>query len=256
MFWDGTIDTNKLKAIIDLARKATVLQPYAPKNWEALARLLLRTGEAEEAIAALNEAISRLPAEPRLHLMLAGAYHRTERLDRVREVIHGVPTIPSDDREMAIYRLEVLMETRVSEDSAQIAKDTLALDPTNVKALEVLGQASRKIGSPEMMIPICQGALKHDPMHTRARYELVVALTMLGRSEDARQLIDLNQFVRIIEVAPKGFANAKAFEAALASEIARNPTLKRDPIGKATKGGFHTDSLPHPGDQRLVFCST
>ena len=90
MFWDVTIDTNKLRAIIDLARKATVLQPYVPKNWEALARLLLRTGEVEEAIVALNEAISKLPAEPRFHLMLAAAYYQTERFDRTREVLLDV----------------------------------------------------------------------------------------------------------------------------------------------------------------------
>ena len=62
---------------------------------------------------------------------------------------------------------------------------------------------------------------------------------MLGRCEDARQLIDLDQFVSVTEVAtPEGYANAEAFEAALAGEITHNPTLQPDPIGKATKAAF------------------
>src|SRR5262249_8776371 len=52
---------------------------------------------------------------------------------------------------------------------------------------------------------------------------------------------------------PAGYENAKAFEAALVSEIRRNPTLKPDPPGKATKSGFQTSAnLPRAGDQAIT----
>jgi tetratricopeptide (TPR) repeat protein len=218
MLWEVPAGKNKLPVFIDLVRKAAALRPYIVKNWELLARLLLRAGEEEEAIAVLTEAISSLPREPRLHLMLAHAYYRARRFNLVQEVLHRAPAVPIDDRETTIFYLELLMRTRVAKDAAQVATATLALDPTNVEALIALGKASRENGRPEIMIPLCQAALKHEPGHTQARYELAVAFTMLGRSEEARQLIDLDQFVTVTEVAtPGGYANAEAFEAALAS---------------------------------------
>jgi Flp pilus assembly protein TadD len=252
MLWDVTTDTSKLPVFVDLAREATALRPDVPKNWETLVQLLQRTGKDEEAIAVLAEAISKLPTEPKLHLILADAYYRARRFDLMREVLHRAPAIPIDDREMAILRLELLMKMRVAKDTARVAADTLAVDPTNVEALTVLGKASRENGSHDMMIPICRTALKQEPLHTQARYELALALTMLGRPEDARQLIDLHQFVSVTEVkTPDGYPNAEAFETALANEIARNPTLKPDPVGQATKGGLQTAGLPHTDDRAI-----
>jgi hypothetical protein len=252
MLWDATTDVGKLPVIIDLARKATALRPCVPNNWEALARLLLRTGKDEEAIAVLTEAVSKLPTEPRLHLVLADAYFQAGRLDRFHEVLDRAPAVPIGDREMTILRLELLMRTKVAKDAALAAAAALALDPTNAVALKILGGTSRQQGNPGIMIPLCQAALEHEPLHTLARYELAVAFAMLGRSEEARRLIDLDRFVRVTEVStPEGFANAEAFEAALASEIARNPTLKPDPVGKATKGGLQTADLPHTDDHAI-----
>jgi uncharacterized protein (TIGR02466 family) len=72
---------------------------------------------------------------------------------------------------------------------------------------------------------------------------LAVAYALLGRREDARRLIDLDRFVTVTNVVPpKEYAHAAAFEAALTGEITRNPTLKPDPAGKATKGGLQTSS--------------
>src|SRR5262249_62083733 len=51
---------------------------------------------------------------------------------------------------------------------------------------------------------------------------------------------------------PDGYQKAEAFEAALASEIANNRTLRPDPVGKATKGGLQTmNGLPHVGERAI-----
>jgi uncharacterized protein (TIGR02466 family) len=253
MFWDLTRRelSQKRPIFIDLARKATCLRPGIVKNWEKLALLLLEIGEHEEAIAVLAEAVSTFPKEPKLHLMLADTYDRAHRLELAHEVLHLTPMIPIDDRTTSIYRLELLMKTRAVKDIRQVATDTLALDPTNATALRALGKVSRKEGNPEIMLPICQTALRHEPGHYQARYELAFAFTILGRFEEARQLIDLDQFITVTEVvAPQGYGNAATFEAALADEITRNPTLRRDPSHAAMRGGLQTmDGLPHAGER-------
>jgi hypothetical protein len=252
MLWHEDLHSGKhLPAIIDLARKATAFRPDIVKNWYMLASLLIQAGEDEQAITVLTEAISKLPPDPRLYEMLARAKHQAPRVDLLREVLQRAPAIPIDDRETTISRFELLMKSRIA-DEAQVATDTLALDPLNSHALSVLGRVSRNNGQLQIMVPFCKAALERDPGHTRARYELAVAFAMLGRSEQARQLIDLDRFIEVIDLAPpEGYATAGVFENALASEIACNPTLKPDPVDKATKGGFQTSGLPQPSDRAV-----
>jgi uncharacterized protein (TIGR02466 family) len=255
MLWDATPrEVFKNRPIfIDLARKATARRPDIPNNWERLAFLLLETGEHEEAIAVLAEAASAFPKAAKLHLMLADAYDRAHRLDLAHEVLHLTAVIPINDRTTTIYRLELLMQTQAVKDTAQIAIDTLGLDPTNTTALRVLGKVSRKEGNPEIMLPFCQVALTHDPGHCQARYELAFAFTILERSEEALQLIDLDRFVTVTHlVAPEGYGNAAAFEAAIADEVTRNTTLRPDPSHLAIRGGLQTlAGLPHAGERAI-----
>ena len=66
-------------------------------------------------------------------------------------------------------------------------------------------------------------------------------IRFLGRPEKARRLIALDRFIAVTElVLPQGYATASTFQAALASEITRNPTLRPDPPHLATKGGLQT----------------
>ena len=126
MFWLVNEHAGNNRAvIIDLARKATALRPDVVKNWYMFASYLLQAGEVEKAITALTTAISKLPTDPRLYLMLADAYHRTRRVDLVREVLQRAPTIPMGDREMTISRFELLMKAGIADDEAQVATNTL-----------------------------------------------------------------------------------------------------------------------------------
>jgi Flp pilus assembly protein TadD len=253
MRWDvPVIDKNNLAGVLaDLARQATVHRPSIAHSWEMLAHHLLQTGADEEALAVLAEAVAKHPAEPKLHLMLADAHTRVGQFDVARQVLDRAPAVPSADREMTIRRFELLMNTLAAKDAINIATQTLALEPTNTAALTALGQALRDAGRAEEMIPFCKAALERKPGHTCARYELAFALAVLERSDEARHLIDLDQFITVTDVpAPECYATAEAFVAAIAGEILRNPTLKPDPVGKATKGGLHTvRPLPHAGDQ-------
>jgi Putative 2OG-Fe(II) oxygenase/Tetratricopeptide repeat len=227
MLWHEDLHSGKhLSTVIDLARKATALRPDIVKNWLMLASFLIQAGEDEQAIAVLTDAISKLPPDPGLDEMLA---RTAGRVGLPNEVPQQAP--------------------RIAGNETQLANDALALNPLNSQALAALGRLSRNNGQPQVIVPFCKTALERDPGHSRARYELAVAFAMLGRSEQARQLIDLNRFIEVIDLdPPETYATAERFENALASEITCNPTLKADPVDKATKGGFQTSGLPQLGD--------
>jgi tetratricopeptide (TPR) repeat protein len=256
MRWDVVgNEKNSLGGVfIDLARKARSLNPSAKKPTELLIHHLLESGAHDEATVMLTEAIARFPTESRFHLMLADAYHRAGRPELARRQFHQAPAVPIADRETTLFRLELMMKLGVQEDAVQMATTTLALDPSNKQALALLGEALRLSDRLEEMLPYCRAALKQDPASTRARYELAVALAILGRCEQARQLIDLEQFITITEIAAGDSSeNGQTLEAAVAGEIVRNSTLAKDPPNKATQGGLQTvDRLPHPGDQAIA----
>jgi uncharacterized protein (TIGR02466 family) len=255
MLWDlMPRDVSDYQSIVvDLARKATALRPDVMKTWERLAWHLLKTGKHEEAAAALADAISRFPTEPRLQLMLAEAYDRAKRLDLAHEILHRLPPTPIGDRETTLYRLELLMRTKAAKNAVQVAADTLALDPTNMWALRLLGKVSRKKGNPEIMIPFCEAALRDDPANSQARYELAFTFAILERFEEAQKLINLDQFITVSDLAiPQSYADAATFNETLASEIISNPTLRPDPPHLATRRGLQTmDHLPHAGERAI-----
>jgi hypothetical protein len=182
--------------------------------------------------------------------MLADTYYQAGQFDLAQKALRRASAVPINDRETIIYHLELLMTIKAVKDLGQVAINTLALDPTNITAIRVLGRETRKNGNSEIMIPICQTALRHEPGHTQAHYELALAFMSVGRSEEARDLMDTNRFVTVTEVTtPQTYTNAETFESALASEITHNATLKPDPLGRATRGGLQTTGgLPHAGE--------
>jgi len=247
MIWEATIGWRSRAMYIDLARRAVALRPDVGLNWEGLSDQLLSLARYEEAIEVLNEGVASLPENVSLHLMLAAAYRRSGRMDLALAALERAPSVRPDDRRNQVRRLEVLM--RAPEAKSQMASvgQLLDLDPTNVQGLMFLASVQRKAGRFETIIQRCRAALLSEPGHSCARYELAVALACSGELDEARALIDTQAFTTVTDVpTPEGYADAGAFEAALAAEIQSDPTLKPDPPEKATKGGFQTISgLPY-----------
>ncbi len=248
MRWDS-LARGSSQAFVELARQAAALRPDDPQSWEGLAQALILAGQEEEAIAVLTEAVARLPASVALALRLADAHRRTGRSDLARVTLDRAPAPADEDRQQALSRLTTLMAMAPPDEAGRRAREVLAMDPACGEAIECLGREARRDGTPEIMLPVCQEALRRMPGHAGARYELAAALARLGRIREARQLIDLEQFVSVTTLAPPPpYADAASFEAALARAIADNPTLKPDPPGKATRGGFQTAiNLAHEG---------
>jgi Flp pilus assembly protein TadD len=182
------------QALVDLAWQATVRKPHITANWHRLIRSLLSARFDQRAIEALTGAIRILPDDARLHVQWAQLLRRAGCLELARQILDQAPPVPSADRDTRILRLVLLMHLLPSTEKLRVATEMLSLDRANQLALHIVLTDLRRRGKTQDVIALCQTVLGADPGHTRARHELAVALAMLGRAQEARQLIDLNCF--------------------------------------------------------------
>lgn len=133
-----------------------------------------------------------------------------------------------------------LEEARAYEDAVA------AIDPADFSLIEL--RAKRLRGAPSALLRLAEAALAHDPGAGHAIYYKAVALAQLGRRDDARETMALDQFLSIT-APPAPLADVAAFNETVRQEILANPTLHADPAGHATRRGLRTGTYPQPGDR-------
>jgi tetratricopeptide (TPR) repeat protein len=231
------------RAAAEMTRKSTAQNPHIEDTWLIRSRVLLDMGETREAQDCLREAIARLPGRMALHVALARALQSDDRFEEAlaetREALRLVP----EDKDAKILCFELLVLTKNRDEAESIADDIAALSPANVRLMELW----ERLRSPQDLLALCNVQLAENPAHTDAHYYKALALAKLGRAAEACEVISLDRLVHISDLpAPPGHADAQSFRAALADEIRRNPTLKPDPRGKATRDGLQTRQLRQP----------
>ena len=205
MRWYPAFQVSHRQTFVDLARKAVTLRPDLFSAHETLGGLLLATGRYEEAVQALSKAMTEFPSEPKLYLMLADAYLRSRQASLAWSVLQQIPVTQGNDLDLSIdhltLSLRALERLKVIDDAATVAAELLKIDPVNDDALQYLAHFSRTKNNPEIMLELCEAALAHQPGHTVAHYELALTYAFLGRSDEARAMMDLHQFVKIADLA-------------------------------------------------------
>jgi hypothetical protein len=220
MRWLLEKSSDLLFARLALARQAVAARPYAPELAATLGRALIDTKQFVEAEEPLRTAIAARPDDPELRVMLARC-------------------------------LLVKWHLREAEQELDTARALRPDDPAQQALREALGRRRQRQqfeaqleGDPQSVVAVCHDFLGRHPGDTNALYNLIAGLVRAGRPEEARSLVSLDRDVDVSTLpVPAGFGGRPEFLAALKSEILNNPTLVRDPTGKATRGGLQTGSL-------------
>lgn len=103
----------------------------------------------------------------------------------------------------------------------------------------------------EALIATSNAVLARDPFNVPALYDKARACARLGRDDEARAIIRLDEQVTVLE--PRfPVADAAAFRSALAEEIRRQPSLVHKAVDRATREGAQTrEPLLYPGAVHL-----
>jgi len=228
----------RIAALVDAAMRA----PFAkPELMAWLGRSLLMLERKRASAELMTEAVARSPADAVLWLLLARAQFGSGDHDGAASAIEATLKLAPDLKEAHLLRFRLLIATgnyEAAQRMTDIVSALPAFDPSlcQLRMRDAQGCAA--------IIAVCDSALHETPGHTNAVYFKALALAKLGRDDEARRLIDLDEAVRIIAL-----PFDDAFCAALAAEIEANPTLTPD--RRTTRGGLQTLKLDYQGAMHI-----
>lgn len=185
--------------------------PNAAEAHEGLGVALRHQGRDDDALAALQRALSLSPRNPRIEANIAWVLFQADRpRDAVRYFECALAAAP---------------------DIADLWAGLAAAHMRNAAWVDALAALDR--------------ALTLAPGHTRALAFKGVALDALGRSDERQKLIDLDRILweRQFKEPPDGYADLPAFNQALANHALDHPTLAHNRPTKTTRNGSQTDGL-------------
>jgi tetratricopeptide (TPR) repeat protein len=136
--------------------------------------------------------------------------------------------------------LHLLAELGRFDEASEWEEEVAAAAPADPDLLEC--RARRRRSDPAALLALSESALAADPGASHALYYRAVALALLGRSEEAAAIIDVDRFLA------RSRLGAPALRARLKAEIAANPSLRPDPAGHTTRHGLRSLAFPAPGD--------
>ena len=218
----------------EMARQALDLDP-GEQSADALVRATLASGRAEEGAAALRMALATASADSggtaAPTVALARLLLRAGQPDDAAAVLESGPAALAEDRAALLLAAEVQVERGDGDSAEALILTVLQADPRDAEAAAWLAELSMRRGRAEEAAGRSAAILEEHPGVARALLVRAVALAELGRAEAAREAF--SDLVRESPGPAFHWANFAAFEMAAgrAPEAVRlyREAVDRDP---------------------------
>ena len=224
---------------------------------ETLARAALSGGEAAEGERLLRRALSAVArdgeADSGLRVALARLLLRTRQLDEAAAALESGPPGLAGDPEALLLAAEIQVERGAADSAEALVLAALARNPRDAEAAAWLAELSLRRGNAAEAAARAAAILTERPETARALRVRAVALAELGDGEAARQA-----FAELLRRAPEPsihWGNAGAFERAAGrySEAVRlyREAVDRDPGNRTAYRGL-LEAAEGAGDREQV----
>lgn len=240
--------------------------------------LASQVGEHDKALSLIEHAVQQGPQNSQFHASLAGVLHTLGRIDqaiaalaRAHKIDPGDAVILTNmgalrqergqlDEAIADYRraaelnpehadayynlATALKDLGKLDDAIAALRRAVKIRPESAHSHVVLAGYLLERGDFESALQACESALQVMPLNIRALGFKSAALTGLGRYDALHELVDFDRLVAQRRVRPPSeFSSLGEFNAALIDHVRSHPSMIRDPIDGATRGGDHTEEL-------------
>lgn len=229
----------------DLAARALAAPGAGSVERAAFAAVWSKATEPADLSRALAEALRVLASEPAhvgardcAAIVLGKLGRRDEARAMAREAVRLAPG--HADARFTLARL--LEEDGALDEAAAVLADPAA--PTDLRLARLSGTVRLRRDDPRGAAAAFAQALSLAPHDQSAIAQRGLALAVAGEGDAARAWLGQQRFVARTRLdLPPPFADAAAFNAALAHDIRHHSRLRFEPVGLAAKGGYLTEDL-------------
>ncbi len=277
---DGFLAGQRFQNAVNAYQRALNLDASMPQVAARLGAALQSAGRVEEAVACYHAALERSPESALLHYNLGTALKVLHRFDQAVVEYQAAVSLAPDNPDLKVRLGNLLVETSrfeqaiepldsalsavprsaqgfvchllayahkklgQGEASVQSAKRLVELAGGAVPALMHLSAAYLTVGDAQRALDVCERALQREPASRQLLSDKAIALTALGRQQEAAHLVDLQGLLNVSAIdAPPGYESVDQFNAALMEHIRTHPSLDFSGISLSCHQGATSDEL-------------
>jgi len=207
-------------------RELVRVEPQRAEAHFNLGNALTRLGRASEAIQSYQRALELEPTLSAYNNLGKAQYAAREfgaACDSFRRAISASP------REPHLYRNLGTAQSALGDRQAALEsfERALRLAPNALNVLQSLATTAMECGQWQLGHDTCSAWLRQKPCNVEALGLQSIALEELGQHAAARELLDFERMVEVIDQAapPAGFTTLSEFNQALARHALEHPTL-------------------------------
>jgi len=229
-------------AVIALLRNAIEKQPKNSAHYARLGEVFENCGLFSDGANAYEIAAQNAPGDFQAWSQLAKCYLETDRPEAALDACHrGEMHGPS--AELHFQRGRALLELRRLADARLAFASAIKSSGTHFPALKMLLAPLAKKPRGAELLDFCNALPQSQQQTALVRAHRAIALSRIGRTEEASKLVDLDRYVaRVPFVPPSQFGAIEQFNRQLADDILAD----RSPI---KRNGEDFDINPSP-----LFC--
>lgn len=272
-------------AAADLAQ-AAALRPASFEALRALANNLRSAGQMDQALDAYWRAMELQPVNPAIHEELNRLAWMADRPERFLTSFAYARDRFGEDPNLLFVEAQIRMQRNDAQNAETLLQRLVAIAPQRADANALYGRLLSRRGRHEESFAAFDAAVAADSTVGAYRNEYGYALlkgkqarASLEQFEAARRinpfdqlalggmcvayrelgdsryqdLIDIPSFVRAYQLrVPAGYADAAAFNAALAEELQALHTMTAEPLEQTLRGGTQTPGLLFTRKSKLI----
>lgn len=179
------MEMDRLEEAGEKFRRAIELAPEHPSSHYCHGRWLLETGHPDEAINAFLKVLQLDPTYPGAHLHLGRIYHERHDAEKARRHLRNEHLLVPEDPQMMLDLSNLLLDCGETSTAVVCLKRLTEKEPDNANAWQNLAVAHFHGDRYDDGIAASQQALRCNPEHLMAMYNLAVAFEQLGSYEEA-----------------------------------------------------------------------
>ncbi len=170
--------------------RAIELAPEKPDGYYFYGRWLLETGRPEEAAFLLNKALQLDPTYPGAHLQLGRIHHLRGNREAARRHLRNEHLLMPEEPQILMDLANMFMDNDDAPVAVACLKRLTQGHPSDARVWQNLAVANFLCGFYTDGITASHQALRHDPNHLMAMFNLAITYQQLGQLDVAQIWVD------------------------------------------------------------------